>query len=73
MKCERILGRGEALLNTKSLGTLIFILSQGIDFSKERKLGWVDKTVGRNSESRDTVGSNQCTVNLKLIIKFFKK
>lgn len=51
----------------------MFILSQGIDFSKERKLGWVDKTVGRNSESRDTVGSNQCTVNLKLIIKFKKK
>lgn len=71
MKYGRILGSGETLLNTKPLGTLIFILSQGIDFNKERKLGWVDKTVEENSESRDTIGSNQCTINLKLIIKFF--
>lgn len=47
----------------KPLGILliliIFIGSEGIDFSKERKLGWVDKTGVGNSESRDIESKGQ--------------
>lgn len=42
------------MLNRKALGTLTFIVRQGISFSKEQKLGWVTSAVEGNSESRDT-------------------
>lgn len=36
-------------------GILIFIVSQGIDFSKERKLGRMDKTGRGQLESEDDI------------------